>query len=115
MTGSGILTCGICVEIVSPITLPINIYGRVAYLYHVNYSGKRAVLKIAWSLVNSTPEGAVYDLLHRHNIKHVPKVYNRGILVENLNGYCLDVIDDIESLFYVILKAYSTKTDTGCF
>ncbi|KAJ1880688.1 hypothetical protein LPJ57_002091 [Coemansia sp. RSA 486] len=101
--GTASLANSVCVEILSPMTLPISIYGRVGYLYHVDYSGKRAVLKMAWSPANRTPEGAVYDLLHRHNIKHVPKVYNRGILV----------IEDCGQTIDAYLKSLSVGLDHG--
>ncbi|KAJ2587119.1 hypothetical protein H4R99_008251, partial [Coemansia sp. RSA 1722] len=113
--GTASLANSVCVKIRSPMTLPISIYGRVGYLYHVVYSGKRAVLKMAWSPANRTPEGAVYDLLHRHHIKHVPKVYNRGILIENLDGYRLEylVIEDCGQTIDAYLKSLSVGLDHG--
>ncbi|KAJ2847449.1 hypothetical protein J3B02_004162, partial [Coemansia erecta] len=81
-----------CIEITSPIALPISIRGRAAYLYNVLFNGRKAVLKMAWSPINQVPEGAVYDLLCKHNTRHIPKVFDRGLLLENLNGYRLEYL-----------------------
>ncbi|KAJ2224761.1 hypothetical protein H4R99_007309 [Coemansia sp. RSA 1722] len=47
---------------------------------------------MTWSPTNRLSEGAVYDLLHAHRVRHVPEVFDSGILVDNLNGYCLEYL-----------------------
>ncbi|KAJ2225441.1 hypothetical protein IWW45_007877, partial [Coemansia sp. RSA 485] len=68
------------------------IHGRSAYLYNVEHNGRQAVLKMTWPPTNRLSEGAVYDLLHAHRVRHVPEVFDSGILVESLNGYRLEYL-----------------------
>ncbi|KAJ2853930.1 hypothetical protein J3B02_002914 [Coemansia erecta] len=105
------------IEITSPIALPISICGRAAYLYNVLFNGKKAVLKLAWSPTNQMPEGAVYDLLCLHNTKHIPKVFDRGLLLEDLNGYRLEylVVENCGQNIDDYLRQLPIDQDHGSF
>ncbi|KAJ2397551.1 hypothetical protein GGI05_000586 [Coemansia sp. RSA 2603] len=78
--------------ITKPIQQHLSICGPVAYLYYVVFNGKTAVFKLAWAKVTETPEGAVYELLHRFKVPGVPKVYDSGILIKDLRGFRLEYL-----------------------
>ncbi|KAJ1811953.1 hypothetical protein LPJ75_003897, partial [Coemansia sp. RSA 2598] len=85
------------------------------YLYKALYNRREAVLKLAWSPTKRTPEGAVYDLLHKHKVKHVPAVFDRGLLLEDLNGYRLEylVLENCGQNIDTYLRGLPTNEDHG--
>ncbi|KAJ1726226.1 hypothetical protein LPJ61_005335 [Coemansia biformis] len=66
--------------------------GRLAHPLEAQYKGKKAVLKLAWAPVDRLPEGAVYEFLDQKNVGGIPKVFDSGILCENVFGYRLEYL-----------------------
>ncbi|KAJ2518443.1 hypothetical protein GGI11_002863 [Coemansia sp. RSA 2049] len=70
----------------------VNPRSRLAYLFDTSFKSKRSVLKLSWTPVRRLPKGAIYEILHMSGIDGVPKVYDSGLLVDNLYGYRLEYI-----------------------
>ncbi|KAJ2614212.1 hypothetical protein EV177_002165 [Coemansia sp. RSA 1804] len=62
----------------------VNPRSRLAYLFDTSFKSKRSVLKLSWTPVRRLPKGAIYEILHMSGIDGVPKVYDSGLLVDNL-------------------------------
>ncbi|KAJ1997778.1 hypothetical protein GGI04_005277, partial [Coemansia thaxteri] len=75
------------IKIVKRIPRDIPIVGRCTYIFEAKYKGKAAIFKMMWIRTDRLAEGAVYDVLGERAIPGVPKVYQSGILVKDLNGY----------------------------
>ncbi|KAJ2470100.1 hypothetical protein EV174_006160, partial [Coemansia sp. RSA 2320] len=80
------------IEIVKRIPRDIPIVGRCTYIFEAKYKGKAAIFKMTWIRADRLAEGAVYDVLGERAIPGVPKVYQSGILVKDLNGYRLEFV-----------------------
>ncbi|KAJ2104275.1 hypothetical protein GGI09_000192 [Coemansia sp. S100] len=77
-----------------PISRPVRIVGRCAYLFDATYKGNPAVLKLS--------------ALEEHQVPNIPKVYLSGVINKNFDGYRLEflvmeycgasIVDHIRSL-----------------
>ncbi|KAJ2052871.1 hypothetical protein IW146_005012 [Coemansia sp. RSA 922] len=74
----------------NPISRPMRVAGRCAYLFNATYKGKPAVLKLSWIRTNRLPEGAVYRALEGHHVPNIPVVYMSGVIIKNFDGYRLE-------------------------
>ncbi|KAJ1722525.1 hypothetical protein LPJ61_005919 [Coemansia biformis] len=89
--------------------------GRLAHPLEAQYKGKKAVLKLSWVPVDRLPEGAAYEFLDQKNVGGIPKVFDSGILCENVFGHRLDylVIEHCGDPLDEYLHKLSTKTQSG--
>ncbi|KAJ1885971.1 hypothetical protein LPJ66_009859 [Kickxella alabastrina] len=65
---------------------------RLVYIYRTKYRGKKAYLKLSWLPLKCMPEGAIYDLLVKENVAHIPEVYDSGIIKKDIFGYRLEYL-----------------------
>ncbi|KAJ1885386.1 hypothetical protein LPJ66_010142 [Kickxella alabastrina] len=70
----------------------VNPRSRLVYIYRTKYRGKKAYLKLSWLPLKCMPEGAVYDLLVKENVAHIPEVYDSGIIKKDVFGYRLEYL-----------------------
>ncbi|KAJ2861048.1 hypothetical protein FB639_005551, partial [Coemansia asiatica] len=67
-----------------------SLYGRIAYIAKGKFNGKAAVLKLLWTSVDRLPENAVYEMLLREYIEGIPRMFRRGLLIEDFGGFRLE-------------------------
>ncbi|KAJ2842312.1 hypothetical protein J3B02_005618, partial [Coemansia erecta] len=48
------------------------------------------VLKLSWTSVDRLPENAAYEILLRDEVKGIPKMLRRGLLIEDFGGFRLE-------------------------
>ncbi|KAJ1643498.1 Mitogen-activated protein kinase 12 [Coemansia asiatica] len=70
----------------------VSLHGRIAYIVKGKFGGKAAVLKLSWTSVDRLAENAVYEILLRDNIKGIPEMFRRGLLIEDFGGFRLEFI-----------------------
>ncbi|KAJ1734506.1 hypothetical protein LPJ61_001042 [Coemansia biformis] len=94
----------------------VHMRGRLAHLLEARYKGEKAVLKMAWAPVDRLPEGAVYEFLDQKNVGGIPKVFDSGILCENVFGYRLEylVLEHCGDPLDVYLHKLCKGTQDGC-
>ncbi|KAJ1888777.1 hypothetical protein LPJ66_008398 [Kickxella alabastrina] len=67
--------------------------GRHVHLFRGEFNGKHdAVLKLSWTPVNRLPEGAAYAILNKRPVECIPKIFSKGLLISDLNGYWLEFV-----------------------
>ncbi|KAJ2858437.1 hypothetical protein J3B02_000187 [Coemansia erecta] len=70
----------------------VSLYGRVAYIATGKFDGEAAVLKLSWTSVDRLPENAAYEILLRDGIEGIPKMFRRGLLIEDFGGFRLEFV-----------------------
>ncbi|KAJ2884460.1 hypothetical protein FB639_001959 [Coemansia asiatica] len=68
----------------------VRLSGRIAYIVNGKFNNNDAVLKLSWTLNGRLPENAIYDVLNDKGIKRIPKMFSRGLLFEDFEGYRLE-------------------------
>ncbi|KAJ1888741.1 hypothetical protein LPJ66_008411, partial [Kickxella alabastrina] len=66
--------------------------GRHVHLLKGTYKRCDAVLKLSWTPVNRLPEGAAYAILNKRPVECIPKIFSKGLLISDLNGYRLEFV-----------------------
>ncbi|KAJ1934501.1 hypothetical protein GGF37_006342, partial [Kickxella alabastrina] len=66
--------------------------GRHVHLFKGTCKGRDAVLKLSWTPVNRLPEGAAYAILNKRPVEGIPRIFSKGLLISNLNGYRLEFV-----------------------
>ncbi|KAJ1889697.1 hypothetical protein LPJ66_007893 [Kickxella alabastrina] len=67
--------------------------GRHVNLFRGKFNGEHdAVLKLSWTPGNRLPEGAAYAILNKRPVECIPKIFSKGLLISNLNGYRLEFV-----------------------
>ncbi|KAJ2546062.1 hypothetical protein EV175_005737, partial [Coemansia sp. RSA 1933] len=100
------------IELKSQIAHFQSLRGRLAYLFAIEHGGKRRVLKLSWVPADRVPEGAIYEILHRAGVPHIPTIYDCGIIERDIFGYRLEylIMDDCnESVLDYAKKHYGRE------
>lgn len=85
----------------------------MSYLYKTKYKDMAAILKLSWTPVNRHPEGAVYDGLKKFNVEGTPKVYDSGIIEQDIFGYRVEylILEDCGPTIDKYLEGLADKPD----
>ncbi|KAJ2484462.1 hypothetical protein IWW37_006148, partial [Coemansia sp. RSA 2050] len=66
--------------------------GRLAHVFKLAFRMQKAILKLSWTPVDRTPEGAIYEVLESAGVEGIPKVFGRGLLKEDVFGFRLEYL-----------------------
>ncbi|KAJ2062853.1 hypothetical protein GGI17_002138 [Coemansia sp. S146] len=70
----------------------VNIIGRCTFLFTATHTNTAVVFKMMWIRTNHLPEGAVYKILMDNGVPNILTIYDSGVLVADIGGYCLEYL-----------------------
>ncbi|KAJ1865202.1 hypothetical protein LPJ73_000075 [Coemansia sp. RSA 2703] len=107
----------IAISIEKTIDKPVQIFGRLGYVFRVKYGNRRAILKLMWTPADGVSESFTYDVLRYAGVKHIPEVFSSGILVKDFCGYRFEYIllEDCGDNLMTLAKEYSNKMHRRTF
>ncbi|KAJ2488106.1 hypothetical protein IWW37_004994 [Coemansia sp. RSA 2050] len=66
--------------------------GRLAHVFKTTFRMQKVILKLSWTPVDRTPEGAIYEVLESAGVEGIPRLFGRGLLKEDVFGFRLEYL-----------------------